>query len=317
MALLAWGLALALLGGALGQGALAPAVPTAWGDRIYPQLGQAGLDVTHYDVALRVPQPGTRTLQAEVTLTVQATRPLPLLSLDYLGPAVQGVTWNGAAVRYERAAGKLLIRRALAPGTPARVTVRLAGPAGRVPDPDLPVDLGWQALPGQGTQPGVNFTFSEPDGTRAFLPVNDHPGDPAAFTLRVTVPRGSPPPPVAGRPLCRTRPRAAPSPSSSASRFPLTPWPFTLGRWSAWIARRCRWGQGGGPARLLPTRYSGEHPRALRAHRRDSASSGRVVRPLPLCHLRLGGGHAASARAGNSHAVHHAGHLQQRARDRA
>ncbi|MBZ9714737.1 M1 family metallopeptidase [Deinococcus multiflagellatus] len=190
MALLAWGLALALLGGALGQGALAPAVPTAWGDRIYPQLGQAGLDVTHYDVALRVPQPGTRTLQAEVTLTVQATRPLPLLSLDYLGPAVQGVTWNGAAVRYERAAGKLLIRRALAPGTPARVTVRLAGPAGRVPDPDLPVDLGWQALPGQGTQPGVNFTFSEPDGTRAFLPVNDHPGDPAAFTLRVTVPRG-------------------------------------------------------------------------------------------------------------------------------
>ncbi|PTA66659.1 M1 family metallopeptidase [Deinococcus arcticus] len=185
-----WILALALLGSALGGAAQAPVLPAAWGDRIYPRLGQAGLDVTHYDVALRVPQPGTRTLQAEVTLSAQATRPLPLLSLDYLGPAVQGVTWNGAAVPFERAGEKLLIRRALTPGTTARVTVRLSGPAGRVPDPDLPVDLGWQALPGQGAQPGVNFSFSEPDGTRAFLPVNDHPADPATFTLRVTVPQG-------------------------------------------------------------------------------------------------------------------------------
>ncbi|MVN85422.1 M1 family peptidase [Deinococcus sp. HMF7620] len=177
-------LTLTLLGAALGQPLPAP----AWGDSVYPQLGQAGLDVTHYDVTLRVARPGTRTLQGEVTLTVRAVKALPLLSLDYLGAAVTGVTWDGGAVPHERTPEKLLVRRPLAAGQTARVTVRFDGVTGEVPDPSLPGALGWQAVPGPGG--GVNFAYSEPDGTRAFLPVNDHPADPATFTLRVTVPPG-------------------------------------------------------------------------------------------------------------------------------
>ncbi len=180
-----------LLVGAGAQPALRAAAQPI-GDSIYPQLGQAGLDVRHYALDLSVDRPGTSTLRGVATLSVGATRPLPALSLDFLGPVVEAVTWNGqpAPYRQDRAAGKLSVQRPLRPGEQATVTVRFAGTVGRRPDAELPLDVGWQAVPAEGGRPGANFTLSEPDGTRTFLPVNDHPSDPATFTTRVTVPAG-------------------------------------------------------------------------------------------------------------------------------
>ncbi|MBB6016645.1 M1 family metallopeptidase [Deinococcus radiopugnans] len=198
-------LALALLAGTQGQTATPTAVPTLpppsalitaqpIGDSIFPALGQAGLDVLNYDLDLFVDRPGRSELRGTVVLTVTATQPLPVLSLDFLGPQVLDVRWEGlpAPYRHDQTAGKLTIQppQPLRPGTLARVTVRFAGKAGVRPDPDLPIDVGWQAVPAQGDRVGANFTLSEPDGTRTFLPVNDHPSDPATFTTRVTVPAG-------------------------------------------------------------------------------------------------------------------------------
>ncbi|MGM9321569.1 M1 family metallopeptidase [Deinococcus aquaticus] len=164
------------------------------GDTLYPTLGQAGLDAVHYDVHLTVTQPGTRALSGDVTVTLRARRSLPLISLDFLGPAVNAALWNGQPVpfRQDHAAGKLLILRALPAGQEARVTLRYAGVAGVLPDPVFPFTLGWQAVPDPvNVGGGANFAFSEPDGARTFLPVNDHPSDPATFTVTLTVPPGT------------------------------------------------------------------------------------------------------------------------------
>ncbi len=196
-------LALALLTGAQAQTAAPPpAAPTLpptqaaqpIGDSIFPALGQAGLDVLHYDLDLTVDQPGTSEVRGTAVLTLSATRALPILSLDFLGPEVLAVSWDGLAApfRQDEVRGKLTVQppRPLLPGTTARVTVRFAGAAGLRPDPDLPLNVGWQAVPAQGQRVNANFTLSEPDGTRTFLPVNDHPSDPATFTTRITVPAG-------------------------------------------------------------------------------------------------------------------------------
>ncbi|GGS20200.1 M1 family metallopeptidase [Deinococcus knuensis] len=164
------------------------------GDTLYPTLGQAGLDAVHYDVHLSVTQPGTRALSGDVTALLRATRDLPLISLDFLGPAVTVALWNGQPVPFQQdhTAGKLLVLRALPAGQEARVTLRYAGVAGVLPDPVFPFTLGWQAVPDPlNVGGGANFAFSEPDGARTFIPVNDHPSDPATFTVTLTVPPGT------------------------------------------------------------------------------------------------------------------------------
>lgn len=167
---------------------LTPSTPM--GDTLYPHLGQLGLNVTHYDLRLTVPTPGTPDLRSDTTLTLHAERDLPDVQLDYSGPAILNVTWNGQPVPHRRAADKLIIPLPLPAGQDVRLRVTAAGPAGGVPDPTLNITLGWQSVPATPTQPGANFTFSEPDGTRSFIPCNDHPADPATFTTTLTVPRG-------------------------------------------------------------------------------------------------------------------------------
>ncbi|QFP77251.1 M1 family metallopeptidase [Deinococcus sp. AJ005] len=198
-------LALTLFTGVQGQAVIPTIVPTLpplsasvaaepIGDSIFPALGQAGLDVLNYDLDLTVDRPGTSELRGTVVLTVTATKPLPMLNLDFLGPQVLEVRWNGllAPYRHDQTVGKLTVEppQPLLPGTRAEVMVRFAGQVGVRPDPDLPINVGWQAVPAAGGRVGANFTLSEPDGTRTFLPVNDHPSDPATFTTRITVPAG-------------------------------------------------------------------------------------------------------------------------------
>ncbi|WP_245872754.1 M1 family metallopeptidase [Deinococcus planocerae] len=167
------------------------------GDPIYPGLGQAGLDVRHYDLSLTVERPGTPELYGSVTLTLTSTRALPEIRLDFLGPAVSAVRWNGRAAPYrvDAETQKLVVTppAPLLPGQEARLTVVYGGRPGVILDPGFgaaPVGLGWQSVPAEGTRAGANFTLSEPHGTHTFLPSNDHPSDKATFTTRLTVPQG-------------------------------------------------------------------------------------------------------------------------------
>ncbi|MEF2279720.1 M1 family metallopeptidase [Deinococcus sp. YIM 134068] len=165
-------------------------------DPIFPGLGQAGLDVRHYDLSLTVERPGTPEFYGSVTLTLASTRPLGEIRLDFLGPTVNAVRWNGMGVpfRTDAALQKLIatLPAPLVPGQEARLTVVYGGRPGVVLDPGFstPLQLGWQSVPAADGRAGANFTLSEPNGTHTFLPSNDHPSDKASFTTRVTVPEG-------------------------------------------------------------------------------------------------------------------------------
>lgn len=171
-------LPLVLAGAACGQSV---------GDSIFPALGQRGLDVQHYDLHLTVPRPGSPELSGDVTLTVGSREVLTRVVLDLLGPQVSAAQWNGQSVRWVQRAQKVEVTlpRPLHPGETGRLRLSYAGNGARSGSADLPLRPGWQ------TEGGLSYALSEPDGTRGFLPCNDHPSDPATFTVRVTVPAGA------------------------------------------------------------------------------------------------------------------------------
>lgn len=157
------------------------------GDSVFPALGQRGLDVQHYDLHLTVPRPGDAELSGDVTLTVGTRETLTRVVLDLLDLRVSAAQWNGQPVRWVQREQKVEVTlpRPLHPGETGRLRLRYAGTGTRSGSADLPLRSGWQ------TAPGLSYALSEPDGTRGFLPCNDHPSDPATFTVRVTVPAGA------------------------------------------------------------------------------------------------------------------------------
>ena len=166
-------------------------LPATRGDSLFPELGQRGLDVEHYDLSLNFPAAGGGgSLIGEATLSLRAAEALSVLALDFSGLSVSEVRWEGRPVAATRRAEKLLVPlpRPLRPGEGGQLQVRYGGTPQPVADSGvgLPFGLGWQSWT-RGAL-GGHFLFSEPDGSRSLFPANDHPSDPATFTLRVTLP---------------------------------------------------------------------------------------------------------------------------------
>ncbi|ADV67206.1 M1 family metallopeptidase [Deinococcus maricopensis] len=160
--------------------------PRGSGDRLYPKLGDAALDVTHYDLALRT-DPGVDHLDGQATLTITARAALQQLNLDLLGPTVRTVTLNGAPASFRHANGKLMIRTPAIIPTGRTFTVRVtyAGPSGVVTDL---TSVGGDRIGWLTTTRG-SYVLAEPDGARTYYPANDHPADGATYTLHVNAPR--------------------------------------------------------------------------------------------------------------------------------
>ena len=156
-------------------------------DSLIPDIGNAGLDVQHYDVDLRI-APGGASFDGVVSLTIRATDTLNVVRLDAVGLDVSAVTVNGTAAPYSVATDKLIIT----PDRPVRagqrvlvaVTYRFAHSDAPVASSHGPVPLGW-FVTDRGT-----YVLDEPDGARTWLPVNDHPSDKATWRFRLTVPAG-------------------------------------------------------------------------------------------------------------------------------
>jgi aminopeptidase N len=153
------------------------------GDPYFPEDGNGGYRVRHYDVHLRyLPQSGR--LEGRATLTVRATRSLSRLDLDLQLPA-RAVRVDGRPAAFRAAAGHELVvtpAQPLRAGRVVRIEVRYAGlPA------EVVVDGG---RPWQEQEDGGAFVNGEPHNGTAWLPLNDHPADKASYDISVTVPRG-------------------------------------------------------------------------------------------------------------------------------
>ncbi|WP_424950174.1 M1 family metallopeptidase [Deinococcus sp.] len=159
--------------------------PAGYGDRIYPALGDAGLDVTHYDLSLSA-TPGVDSVAGRAVLSILARRDLSQINLDFAGPGVLGVKVDGRAARHAHVGDKLLILPpgVLAAGTAFTVTVAYSGTPALHIDPADDLRLGWI------TQAGGSYVLSEPDGAHTFFPCNDVPADGASYSLHLDVPAG-------------------------------------------------------------------------------------------------------------------------------
>ncbi|RCV51470.1 peptidase [Marinitenerispora sediminis] len=171
-----------LLGTALvASAAAAPA--TGIGDRYFPDYGNPGYDVTHYDLRLDY-EPSTDWLSGTTTIRATATQDLGLLTLDFLLD-VESVRVNGAVAEH-RSDGdhKLVIvpERPVAAGQPLTVVVRYADAPSRITRHG---GTSWYR-----TADGA-VAIGEPEAAWWWFPSNDHPSDKAGYDVHVTVPEGT------------------------------------------------------------------------------------------------------------------------------
>jgi aminopeptidase N len=135
--------------------------------------------------------PDSNDLEAITTITGTATaaRELGRFNLD-LQPdlTVSAVTVNGAAATFAQQGSELVI-------TPAAPVAQNGGMTVRVSYSGQPgmIDSGASNLGAGGwyrTQDGGALAAGEPFSASAWYPVNEHPSDPAAFSVTATVPDG-------------------------------------------------------------------------------------------------------------------------------
>ncbi len=156
------------------------------GDSYFPDLGNGGYDVTHYNLSLRYDPAGTE-LDATALLEATAADGLDQFNLDLEGLEVTSVAVNDQPATFEREANELVITPAnpLAGGESFTIAVGYRGTpvtSSGAANPDTP---GWFR-----TDEGAVYVLAEPDGARTWFPANDHPLDKATFTINVAVPDG-------------------------------------------------------------------------------------------------------------------------------
>ena len=154
------------------------------GDELFPDLGNPGIDVDHYDIDLTFDH-DTNEIDATATLTVTATADLEEFTLDAVGLDVSAVTVDDREAGFDNDDPELRI-------TPAdtvrngdsfdvAVTYSAKGHTGTI---SAGQTAGWFE-----TDTG-SFVLNEPDGARTWLPSNDHPSDKATYHFTIRVPAG-------------------------------------------------------------------------------------------------------------------------------
>jgi len=118
-------------------------------------------------------------------MVAEASERLDRLSLDFFGPRITKVEVAKRPVDFRRTRDKLIVfpKQALDPGDVFPVRVEYSGTPPKVIDSDGTAE-GWNP-----TDDGV-LALGEPQGTAAWIPCDNVPGDKANFSFTVTVPEG-------------------------------------------------------------------------------------------------------------------------------
>jgi aminopeptidase N len=158
-----------------------PGAPGA-GDSYYPDYGNGGYDVSHYDLRLKY-QPKTDELSGTATVLAKATQDLSRFNLDF-ALDVKEVRVNGRKAKTSTSgAHELRVTPAepLAKGEHFSVVVRYSGVPSEVKVGGL---TAWQRTPDGAVAAG------QPEMAWWWYPSNDHPSDKATFDISVAVPKG-------------------------------------------------------------------------------------------------------------------------------
>jgi aminopeptidase N len=182
------------------------------GDAYFPNSGNGGYDVQHYDLKLAytppapAPAPLEGQLEGTATIDMVATHGLDRFSLDLRGLDAQSVTVNGGSLTEvpppdpgavvdgpvywqvqddDARVWELNVqpRPKIREGENMRVVVKYGGTTTRPRDIEGAL-YGWVT-----TRDGA-MVVNEPDGAMTWYPVNDHQTDKATYTYSITVPSG-------------------------------------------------------------------------------------------------------------------------------
>ena len=162
-----------------------PGAPGA-GDPYFPDMGNGGYDVCHYDIQLAF-DPKTQAIKATTTILATATQDLSRFDLDFQGPlTISKLSVNGQNAGFARSGAQELVITppyGLRKGRAFVVSVTYAGVPQKIDDPALGLS-GWVA-----TKDGA-VALNQPIGAATYYPVNDTPDDKATYTQTITVPAG-------------------------------------------------------------------------------------------------------------------------------
>ncbi|GAA0463684.1 M1 family metallopeptidase [Streptomyces stramineus] len=161
------------------MGAAAPpaATPQGIGDRLFPDLGNPGYDVSAYDITFTY-HGNDKPLDAVTTVEAEATTWLERFNLDFSGGTVRSVRVNGLPAEFTPVKEDLSVTPAVPLPAHGRFTVTVhhtSDPRGK--------GGGW--VP---TSDGLAMA-NQADAAHRVFPGNDHPADKARFTFRVTAPK--------------------------------------------------------------------------------------------------------------------------------
>ncbi|MER7739166.1 M1 family metallopeptidase [Streptomyces sp. NPDC096538] len=160
------------------------------GDRLFAYLGNGGYDVQSYDVAYDYVA-SQSLMNAYVRIKAVARQNLSEFSLDSAGQRINFAKINGERARFIQQKEKLVIE----PRSPLPknkfFTVEIDFVADRTAAPPSPATPGQQrSISGWWDHGSDGFALlGQPDRAHLFFPMNDHPGDKARVTFRITAPK--------------------------------------------------------------------------------------------------------------------------------
>jgi aminopeptidase N len=152
------------------------------GDPYFPDDGNGGIDVVHYDVRDAYAF-GSGRLSGKTRLDVRATQDLSRFDLDFLLP-VRSVRVDGRNAAFRRRGDhelRIVPATAIAAGARFTVSVTYRG---------TPADEGSHGERNWLADDREVVAMNEPHMATWWFPANDHPRDKATFDIRITVPDG-------------------------------------------------------------------------------------------------------------------------------
>ncbi|WP_394834383.1 M1 family metallopeptidase [Pendulispora rubella] len=163
--------------------ALGAAGASGIGDPYYPDLGNGGYDVSHYDIRLKY-EPVSDLLAGTATITATALQDLSSFNLDFL-LKVKSVRVNGRDAAFTSSAGELAVKPSigLRKGTTMVVIVDYEDVPSQVTS-----NVAW--IPAWRRTAGGALSTGEPFTAEWWFPCNNHPLDKATYDVSVAVPDG-------------------------------------------------------------------------------------------------------------------------------
>jgi aminopeptidase N len=158
---------------------------TGAGDPYFPDVGNAGYDVTHYDLDLTW-RPAEQRMDGVASITATAAADLATFALDAVGLDISEVTVDGTAAMAEPSGERDLVVTPAEP-VPAGDELTVVVTYSASPQALASVDF---LSPGWFSDGSEVYAAFEPHGAATLFPANDHPSDKAAYRFRVTVPDG-------------------------------------------------------------------------------------------------------------------------------